>query len=49
MRQDEPIVDFNFFKIPPFVYTLLNNFIVFMATHRRDLPHPDLRGNISWV
>ena len=31
MRQDEPIVDFKFFKIPTFVYTLLNNFIVFMA------------------
>lgn len=30
-RQDEPIVDFKFFKIPAFVYTLLNNFIVFMA------------------
>jgi DHA2 family multidrug resistance protein len=31
VRQDEPIVDFKFFKIPTFVYTLLNNFIVFMA------------------
>jgi DHA2 family multidrug resistance protein len=31
LRQDEPIVDFKFFKIPAFVYTLLNNFIVFMA------------------
>jgi MFS transporter, DHA2 family, multidrug resistance protein len=30
-RQEEPIVDFKFFKIPAFVYTLLNNFIVFMA------------------
>jgi len=30
-RQDEPIVDFKFFKIPAFVFTLLNNFIVFMA------------------
>ena len=30
-RQDEPIVDFKFFKIRAFVYTLLNNFIVFMA------------------
>ena len=31
IAQDEPIVDFSFFKIPAFVYTLLNNFIVFMA------------------
>jgi EmrB/QacA subfamily drug resistance transporter len=30
-RQDEPIVDFEFFKIGAFVSTLLNNFIVFMA------------------
>jgi DHA2 family multidrug resistance protein len=30
-RQAEPIVNLNFFKIPTFVYTLLNNFIVFMA------------------
>lgn len=27
----EPIVDFKFFKIPAFVYTLINNFIVFMG------------------
>lgn len=31
VRQEEPIVDFKFFKIPALVYTLLNNFIVFMA------------------
>jgi len=31
LRQPEPIVDFNFFKIGTFVNTLLNNFIVFMA------------------
>ncbi|MGH7175553.1 MAG: DHA2 family efflux MFS transporter permease subunit [Minisyncoccia bacterium] len=30
-RQAEPIVNLDFFKIPTFVYTLLNNFIVFMA------------------
>jgi DHA2 family multidrug resistance protein len=30
-RQDEPIVDFKFFKIGAYVTTLLNNFIVFMA------------------
>jgi EmrB/QacA subfamily drug resistance transporter len=30
-RQSEPIVNLNFFKIPTFVYTLLNNFVVFMA------------------
>jgi EmrB/QacA subfamily drug resistance transporter len=30
-RQDEPIVDFKFFKISAYVTTLLNNFIVFMA------------------
>ena len=27
----EPIVDLKFFKIPAFVYTLINNFIVFMG------------------
>ncbi len=27
----EPIVDFKFFKIKPFVYTLLNSFVVFMG------------------
>jgi DHA2 family multidrug resistance protein len=27
----EPIVDFKFFKIPAFVYTVINNFIVFMG------------------
>jgi MFS transporter, DHA2 family, multidrug resistance protein len=31
LRQAEPIVNLNFFKIPTFVYTMLNNFIVFMA------------------
>ncbi len=30
-RQSEPIVDLDFFKIPTFVFTMLNNFIVFMA------------------
>jgi EmrB/QacA subfamily drug resistance transporter len=30
-RQAEPIVNLNFFKIPTFVFTMLNNFIVFMA------------------
>jgi predicted MFS family arabinose efflux permease len=30
-RQAEPIVNLDFFKIPTFVFTLLNNFIVFMA------------------
>jgi EmrB/QacA subfamily drug resistance transporter len=30
-RQEEPIVDFKFFKIGAYVTTLLNNFIVFMA------------------
>ncbi len=30
-RQDEPIVDFKFFKISAYTTTLLNNFIVFMA------------------
>jgi DHA2 family multidrug resistance protein len=30
-RQNEPIVDFKFFKIGAYVTTLLNNFIVFMA------------------
>ncbi len=30
-RVAEPIVDFKFFKIPAFVYTLINNFIVFMG------------------
>ncbi|MDE1924750.1 MAG: multidrug efflux MFS transporter [Patescibacteria group bacterium] len=30
-REPEPIVNLNFFKIPTFVYTMLNNFIVFMA------------------
>jgi MFS transporter, DHA2 family, multidrug resistance protein len=31
LYQPEPIVNLNFFKIPTFVYTLLNNFVVFMA------------------
>jgi DHA2 family multidrug resistance protein len=31
VRQEEPIVDFKFFKIPAFVNTLGNNFIVFMG------------------
>ena len=30
-RQAEPIVNLDFFKIPTFVFTMLNNFIVFMA------------------
>ena len=30
-RAKEPIVDLNFFKIPAFVNTLMNNFIVFMG------------------
>jgi MFS transporter, DHA2 family, multidrug resistance protein len=30
-RQAEPIVNLNFFKIPTFAFTMLNNFIVFMA------------------
>jgi DHA2 family multidrug resistance protein len=30
-RVPEPIVDLKFFKIPAFVWTLLNNFIVFMG------------------
>ena len=30
-NEPEPIVDLSFFKIPTFVYTLLNNFVVFMA------------------
>jgi EmrB/QacA subfamily drug resistance transporter len=30
-REPEPIVDLSFFKIPVFVFTLLNNFVVFMA------------------
>lgn len=30
-RETEPIVDFKFFKVSAFFYTLLNNFIVFMA------------------
>ncbi len=30
-RVAEPIVDFKFFKIPAFVYTVINNFIVFMG------------------
>ena len=30
-REPEPIVNLDFFKIPTFVYTMLNNFIVFMA------------------
>ncbi len=29
--EPEPIVDLDFFKIPVFMYTMLNNFIVFMA------------------
>ncbi len=31
LREPEPIIDFKFFKIGTFVYTLLNNFIVFMS------------------
>ncbi len=31
LYQAEPIVNLDFFKIPTFVYTMLNNFIVFMA------------------
>src|SRR5580704_4884071 len=31
LREPEPIVDLDFFKIPVFMYTMLNNFIVFMA------------------
>ncbi len=30
-RVPDPIVDLKFFKIPAFVYTLLNNFVVFMG------------------
>ena len=30
-RHPDPIVDFKFFKIPAFFYTLVNNFIVFMG------------------
>ena len=30
-HEPEPIVNLNFFKIPTFVFTLLNNFIVFMS------------------
>jgi EmrB/QacA subfamily drug resistance transporter len=30
-RETEPIIDFKFFKIPAFVNTLANNFIVFMG------------------
>lgn len=30
-RETEPIVDLKFFKIPAFVFTLVNTFIVFMA------------------
>ena len=30
-KVSEPIIDFKFFKIPAFVYTLINNFIVFMC------------------
>ncbi len=31
LREKEPIVDLDFFKIPTFLFTMLNNFIVFMA------------------
>jgi len=31
LHEPEPIVDLDFFKIPVFMYTMLNNFIVFMA------------------
>ena len=31
LREKEPIVDLSFFRIGTFVYTMLNNFIVFMA------------------
>src|SRR3984957_4416200 len=31
LHEPEPIVDLDFFKIPTFLYTMLNNFIVFMA------------------
>jgi EmrB/QacA subfamily drug resistance transporter len=30
-REPEPIVNLDFFKIPTFVFTMLNNFVVFMA------------------
>lgn len=31
LRESEPVVDLSFFKIPTLVYTMLNNFVVFMA------------------
>lgn len=30
-RHPEPIIDFRFFRIPAFVFTLINNFLIFMA------------------
>jgi len=30
-RYPEPIIDFRFFRIPAFVFTLVNNFLIFMA------------------
>ena len=30
-RHPEPIIDFRFFRIPAFVFTLVNNFLIFMA------------------
>lgn len=31
IREPEPIIDFDFLKIGTFIYTMLNNFVVFMA------------------
>ena len=45
-RETEPIVDFKFFKIPAFVNTLANNFIVFMGMIGQYIPHPYFCGNI---
>lgn len=30
-RHPEPIIDFRFFKIPAFIFTLVNNFLIFMC------------------
>lgn len=30
-RHPEPIIDFKFFRIPAFVFTMINNFIIFMC------------------
>ncbi|MCX6689494.1 MAG: DHA2 family efflux MFS transporter permease subunit [Methanoregula sp.] len=30
-RHPEPIIDFSFFRIPAFVFTLVNNFLIFMC------------------